>query len=142
MWGRVPKTVCSILKWKNFGTTKTLPRAGCLVKLNRRPSKVTTNCCTSVSDTPIKSELQGYRIQNSMPPCVNAIIFYTVKGEKICSDPKTPWVDRRKKVTWLLKEQRGPADSKCFIYVMADPLCIIKALKDTQSIQRETDEER
>ena len=46
------------------------------------------------------------------------------------------------RVTWLLKEQRGPADSKCFIYVMADPLCIIKALKDTQSIQRETDEER
>uniref|UniRef100_A0A8C8ETF7 Chemokine interleukin-8-like domain-containing protein n=1 Tax=Oncorhynchus tshawytscha TaxID=74940 RepID=A0A8C8ETF7_ONCTS len=66
---------------------------------DRRPSKVTTNCCTSVSDTPIKSELQGYRIQNSMPPCVNAIIFYTVKGEKICSDPKTLWVDRRKKAS-------------------------------------------
>ncbi|XP_070302746.1 eotaxin-like [Salvelinus sp. IW2-2015] len=63
----------------------------------RRPSKVTTNCCTSVSDTAIKFDLQGYRIQNSMPPCVNAIIFYTVKGEKICSDPKSPWVDKRKK---------------------------------------------
>ncbi|XP_029482322.1 eotaxin-like [Oncorhynchus nerka] len=70
----------------------------------RRPSKVTTNCCTSVSDTPIKSELQGYRIQNSMPPCVNAIIFYTVKGEKICSDPKTLWVDRRKKGLKVMKK--------------------------------------
>uniref|UniRef100_A0A674B2N9 Chemokine (C-C motif) ligand 34b, duplicate 4 n=1 Tax=Salmo trutta TaxID=8032 RepID=A0A674B2N9_SALTR len=68
-----------------------------LIVSYRRPSKVTTNCCTSVSDTPIKFDLQGYRIQNSMPPCVNAVIFYTVKGEKICSDPKTPWVDRRKK---------------------------------------------
>uniref|UniRef100_A0A4W5JAW7 Chemokine interleukin-8-like domain-containing protein n=1 Tax=Hucho hucho TaxID=62062 RepID=A0A4W5JAW7_9TELE len=68
---------------------------------DRWPSKVTTNCCTSVSDTPIKFDLQGYRIQNSMPPCVNAVIFYTVKGEKICSDPKTPWVDKRKKVSLL-----------------------------------------
>ncbi|KAM9553207.1 eotaxin-like [Salvelinus alpinus] len=70
----------------------------------RRPSKVTTNCCTSVSDTAIKFDLQGYRIQNSMPPCVNAIIFYTVKGEKICSDPKSPWVDKRKKGLKVMKK--------------------------------------
>ena len=35
---KVPKnTVASIiLKWKKFGTTKTLPRAGCLTKLSNR----------------------------------------------------------------------------------------------------------
>ena len=40
IWGRVLKNVCSIegpqehisLKWKKFGTTKTLPRAGCPAK--------------------------------------------------------------------------------------------------------------
>jgi hypothetical protein len=35
---KVPKnTVASIiLKWKKFGTTKTLPKAGCPAKLNNR----------------------------------------------------------------------------------------------------------
>ena len=34
---KVPKnTVASILKWKKFGTTKTLPRAGCLAKLSNQ----------------------------------------------------------------------------------------------------------
>uniref|UniRef100_A0AAZ3NSV6 Sleeping Beauty transposase HTH domain-containing protein n=1 Tax=Oncorhynchus tshawytscha TaxID=74940 RepID=A0AAZ3NSV6_ONCTS len=38
---KVPKsTVASIiLKWKKFGTTKTLPRAGCLAKLSNRGRK-------------------------------------------------------------------------------------------------------
>ena len=40
IWGRVPKNVCTvasiILKWKRFGTTKTLPRAGRPVKLSNR----------------------------------------------------------------------------------------------------------
>ena len=47
IWGRVPKYVCSIegpkntvtssiLKWKKFGTTKTLPRAGHPAKLSNR----------------------------------------------------------------------------------------------------------
>ena len=41
IWGRVPKnvpknTVASILKWKKFGTTKSLPRAGRPAKLNSR----------------------------------------------------------------------------------------------------------
>ena len=46
-WGSVPKNICSIegpkntvasiiLKWKHFGTTKTLPRAGCPAKLGNR----------------------------------------------------------------------------------------------------------
>ncbi|XP_045567002.1 eotaxin [Salmo salar] len=61
----------------------------------RRPTKVTTSCCTSVSDSHIKFRLQGYHIQNAMPPCVDAIVFYTAKGVKICSDPKAPWVNKR-----------------------------------------------
>ena len=34
----VPKNTVAfiILKWKKFGTTKTLPRAGCLAKLNNQ----------------------------------------------------------------------------------------------------------
>ena len=35
---KVPKNTVSsiILKWKKYGTTKTLPRAGCLAKLSNR----------------------------------------------------------------------------------------------------------
>jgi hypothetical protein len=34
---KVPKnTVASILQWKKFGTTKTLPRAGCPAKLSNQ----------------------------------------------------------------------------------------------------------
>ena len=43
IWRRVPKNVCSIEgpqdiipKWKKFGTTKTLPRAGRMAKLSNR----------------------------------------------------------------------------------------------------------
>jgi hypothetical protein len=43
IWGRVPKQICGIegpqehiLKWKKFGTTKILPRAGRLAKLSNR----------------------------------------------------------------------------------------------------------
>ena len=36
IWGRVPRNVCIILKWKKFGTTKTLPRAGRPAKLSNR----------------------------------------------------------------------------------------------------------
>ena len=47
IWGRVPKNVCSIegpqetvtstiLKWKKFGTSKTIPRAGHPPKLSNR----------------------------------------------------------------------------------------------------------
>uniref|UniRef100_A0A674CTT3 Chemokine interleukin-8-like domain-containing protein n=1 Tax=Salmo trutta TaxID=8032 RepID=A0A674CTT3_SALTR len=46
---------------------------GCVYTGNRRPTKVTTSCCTSVSNTHIKFRLQGYHIQNAMPPCVDAI---------------------------------------------------------------------
>jgi hypothetical protein len=47
IWGRVPKHFCTIegpkntvasisLKWKNFGTTKILPRADCPAKLGNQ----------------------------------------------------------------------------------------------------------
>ncbi|KAG9340104.1 hypothetical protein JZ751_022029, partial [Albula glossodonta] len=38
----------------------------------RRPTKVTTRCCTSVSRSTIKLPIIGYTIQNALPPCVNA----------------------------------------------------------------------
>ncbi|KAK6299584.1 hypothetical protein J4Q44_G00296170 [Coregonus suidteri] len=72
----------------------------------RRPTKVTTNCCTSVSKTDIKFRLKGYHIQNAMAPCVDAIVFYSVKGGKICSDPKAPWVNSRKQYLNVMKKQR------------------------------------
>ena len=50
IWGRVPKTSAAlkdpkktmaffILKWRTFGSTKTLPRAGCLAKLSNQGEK-------------------------------------------------------------------------------------------------------
>uniref|UniRef100_A0A8C8ETT9 Uncharacterized protein n=1 Tax=Oncorhynchus tshawytscha TaxID=74940 RepID=A0A8C8ETT9_ONCTS len=49
----------------------------------RQPTKVTTSCCTRVSDSHIKFRLQGYHIQNAMPPCVDAIV------QPYCSSPAT-----------------------------------------------------
>jgi hypothetical protein len=49
----VPKNTVAyiILKWKKFVTTKTLPRAGCLVKLsNRKIREVTKNPIVTLTE--------------------------------------------------------------------------------------------
>ncbi|KAI1891358.1 hypothetical protein AGOR_G00142990 [Albula goreensis] len=73
----------------------------CFAQINyRRPTKVTTRCCTSVSQSIIKLPIIGYTIQNALPPCINATIFQvkTKKGvRKVCTDPNADWVPNKLK---------------------------------------------
>ncbi|XP_016354407.1 C-C motif chemokine 8-like isoform X1 [Sinocyclocheilus anshuiensis] len=64
----------------------------------RRPTRVGVNCCKDVSKAriPPATKLIGYKQQNALSPCVDAIIFYTEK-EKYCSDPKARWIQDRLK---------------------------------------------
>ncbi|XP_066500694.1 chemokine (C-C motif) ligand 34b, duplicate 4 [Hoplias malabaricus] len=73
---------------------------GCITGISanfRRPTKVGLVCCEAVSRAPIpqKMTLVGYKHQNALAPCVEAIIFFTDKLEKICSDPTARWIPRR-----------------------------------------------
>ncbi|XP_067233703.1 chemokine (C-C motif) ligand 34b, duplicate 4 isoform X1 [Chanodichthys erythropterus] len=62
----------------------------------RRPTRVGVTCCKTVSRGRIPPEITliGYKHQNALSPCVDAIIFYTVK-DKYCSDPKARWIQQR-----------------------------------------------
>uniref|UniRef100_A0A8C1X049 Chemokine (C-C motif) ligand 34b, duplicate 4 n=1 Tax=Cyprinus carpio TaxID=7962 RepID=A0A8C1X049_CYPCA len=64
----------------------------------RRPTRVGVSCCKEVSKgrIPATIKLIGYKHQNALSPCVDAIIFYTEK-EKYCSDPKALWIKNRLK---------------------------------------------
>ncbi|XP_056594786.1 eotaxin-like [Triplophysa dalaica] len=64
----------------------------------RRPTKVGVSCCKEVSKARISSQIKliGYKHQNALAPCVDAVIFYTDK-EKYCSDPKVRWVKNQLK---------------------------------------------
>ncbi|XP_016134546.1 C-C motif chemokine 8-like isoform X2 [Sinocyclocheilus grahami] len=64
----------------------------------RRPTRVGVSCCKDVSKAriPPATKLIGYKQQNALSPCVDAIIFYTEK-EKYCSDPKARWIQDRLK---------------------------------------------
>uniref|UniRef100_A0A8C1HVZ8 Chemokine (C-C motif) ligand 34b, duplicate 4 n=1 Tax=Cyprinus carpio carpio TaxID=630221 RepID=A0A8C1HVZ8_CYPCA len=65
---------------------------------DRRPTRVGVSCCKEVSKAriPPAIKLIGYKHQNALSPCVDAIIFYTEK-EKYCSDPKVRWIKDRLK---------------------------------------------
>uniref|UniRef100_A0A8C1WXB8 Chemokine (C-C motif) ligand 34b, duplicate 4 n=1 Tax=Cyprinus carpio TaxID=7962 RepID=A0A8C1WXB8_CYPCA len=69
----------------------------------RRPTRVGVSCCKEVSKgrIPATIKLIGYKHQNALSPCVDAIIFYTEK-EKFCSDPKAPWIQNSLKGTALI----------------------------------------
>ncbi|XP_059390615.1 C-C motif chemokine 8-like isoform X2 [Carassius carassius] len=64
----------------------------------RRPTRVGVSCCKEVSRAriPATTTLIGYKHQNALSPCVDAIIFYTER-EKYCSDPKARWIKDRLK---------------------------------------------
>ncbi|KAJ8357034.1 hypothetical protein SKAU_G00198280 [Synaphobranchus kaupii] len=62
----------------------------------RRPMKVTTICCKSVSKAHFTFKVTGYKQQNALGRCVDAIIFYTEKG-KVCSNPEDHWVQMKMK---------------------------------------------
>ncbi|KAL6462655.1 hypothetical protein MHYP_G00290770 [Metynnis hypsauchen] len=64
----------------------------------RRPTRVGLVCCEQVSKIPIPRNitLTGYKHQNALAPCVEAVIFYS-NTEKFCSDPTARWIQRRQK---------------------------------------------
>ncbi|XP_077101141.1 chemokine (C-C motif) ligand 34b, duplicate 4 isoform X2 [Siphateles boraxobius] len=64
----------------------------------RRPTRVGVTCCKEVSKGRIPPEVKliGYRHQNALSPCVDAIVFYTEK-DKYCSDPTARWIQFRLK---------------------------------------------
>nr|AXF84143.1 chemokine ligand 34b [Ctenopharyngodon idella] len=69
----------------------------------RRPTRVGVTCCKVVSKGRIPPEIKliGYKHQNALSPCVDAIIFYTEK-DKYCSDPKARWIRQRLEGTTLI----------------------------------------
>ncbi|KAG7457089.1 hypothetical protein MATL_G00242910 [Megalops atlanticus] len=72
-------------------------------------------CCTKYSRGEMPMHLiKGFAIQKNIGTCnINAIIFLTVKGRKVCADPAKPWVmetiqelrDRVKNMTNTTNEQ-------------------------------------
>ncbi|XP_043926835.1 C-C motif chemokine 8-like [Protopterus annectens] len=71
----------------------------------RRPTKVTTRCCESISSAKIPYKIVGFQRQNPLGPCVSAIIFFTEGNGAICVHPKAPWVLRQ------LRELEKPASN-------------------------------
>ncbi|XP_031439972.1 C-C motif chemokine 19-like [Clupea harengus] len=59
----------------------------------RRPTRVRTECCTSVNRAVIPN-IKAAKIQNALPPCVEAMVFTTVDGKQYCTDPKAAWVPK------------------------------------------------
>ncbi|XP_053508131.1 C-C motif chemokine 20-like [Ictalurus furcatus] len=69
-------------------------------------------CCRRYSKGQLPVHLiRGYSIQTIHAICnINAIIFHTYGGRKMCADPTQPWVtDSIQKLTkrvWALKKQK------------------------------------
>ncbi|XP_041923588.1 eotaxin-like isoform X1 [Alosa alosa] len=57
----------------------------------RRPTKVSTLCCTRVNNAVIRN-ITSARAQSALHPCVEAIVFTTNDGKQFCTNPKAPWV--------------------------------------------------
>ncbi|XP_018596503.1 eotaxin-like isoform X2 [Scleropages formosus] len=68
----------------------------------RRPTKIVTSCCKSVSSAVVNLDILSYEHQPALGPCVEAIVFQTNKG-KVCSNPKARWVSKK------IKEMQKPA---------------------------------
>ncbi|XP_067850862.1 C-C motif chemokine 20-like [Heptranchias perlo] len=69
--------------------------ASVLSNSDLKPSKVTTECCIDMSRTPIPYNITHYKLQHALPPCIEAIVFYTEEEGPICSDPNAPWVPKK-----------------------------------------------
>ncbi|KAL6462652.1 hypothetical protein MHYP_G00290740 [Metynnis hypsauchen] len=68
-------------------------------------------CCVSVSRSRVVEPLKSFRLLESSPPCVKAVIFETERGY-ICIDPRQPWV-RKKIEEFSFETERG--------YICIDP---------------------
>ncbi|KAL7835314.1 hypothetical protein SRHO_G00276610 [Serrasalmus rhombeus] len=55
--------------------------------------------CLKTSSTVLQiSKIKSYYVQKSGLCPIDAVVFTTVKGVKICSDPQKPWVKRAMKI--------------------------------------------
>ncbi|KAK1806475.1 hypothetical protein P4O66_004992 [Electrophorus voltai] len=68
-------------------------------------SKVGPVCCKAVSKAMIPSgiKLIGYKHQNALSPCVQAVLFFS-ETEKYCSDPTARWIPRKLKGLKVIKD--------------------------------------
>ncbi|MCI4390758.1 hypothetical protein PGIGA_G00126400 [Pangasianodon gigas] len=70
-------------------------------------------CCRRYSKGQLPVPLiRGYSIQTIHAHCnINAVIFHTSGGRKVCADPSLPWVtDSIQKLTrrvWAMKKQEN-----------------------------------
>ncbi|XP_051556126.1 uncharacterized protein LOC127442277 isoform X2 [Myxocyprinus asiaticus] len=92
------------------------------------------NCCSTVKDTRILlTNIKRYRIQNTPPCSIRAVVFMTVWSKSICSDPEDSWakwamceVDRR-------TSNKQPADG-CRIISPTSPISTLTPVS-TESTQ-------
>uniref|UniRef100_W5MIT7 C-C motif chemokine n=1 Tax=Lepisosteus oculatus TaxID=7918 RepID=W5MIT7_LEPOC len=67
-------------------------------------------CCLTTSNTKLRPQrIKNYSIQNGTVCPVNAVVFYTVKGKRVCSDPGLKWV---KKAMEKLDQNKGSSRPK------------------------------
>uniref|UniRef100_A0A671MWN0 Chemokine (C-C motif) ligand 34b, duplicate 4 n=1 Tax=Sinocyclocheilus anshuiensis TaxID=1608454 RepID=A0A671MWN0_9TELE len=71
----------------------------CKTKSYHRPTHVGVNCCKDVTKAriPPATKLIGYKQQNALSPCMDAII----RKSSYCSDPKSCWIQDSLKGTTL-----------------------------------------
>ncbi|XP_066566504.1 monocyte chemotactic protein 1B [Amia ocellicauda] len=51
------------------------------------------SCCLVVSDTKLKLDrIVNYTLQKKGVCPVDAVVFHTIRGKKVCSDPEKDWV--------------------------------------------------
>ncbi|XP_051556120.1 uncharacterized protein LOC127442274 [Myxocyprinus asiaticus] len=92
------------------------------------------NCCLMVKDTRILlTNIKRYRMQNTPPCSIKAVVFMTVRSKSICSDPEDSWakwamceVDRR-------TSNKQPADG-CRIISPTSPISTLTPVS-TESTQ-------
>ncbi|KAL2085716.1 hypothetical protein ACEWY4_019036 [Coilia grayii] len=64
------------------------------------------SCCLRTDRTVLSlKNIKDYHMQNVALCPVDAVVFTTVKGIKVCSDPKKPWVKRAVKHFDSMKRQ-------------------------------------
>eukprot|EP00064_Thunnus_orientalis_P013166 superscaffoldBa00002108_g13203 len=55
------------------------------------------SCCRKISNTQIHRELlKSYYVQNESSCHLHAVVFTTLKGKRICSDPSNLWTKTSK----------------------------------------------
>ncbi|XP_035279682.1 C-C motif chemokine 20a.3 [Anguilla rostrata] len=68
-----------------------------LLSLSLFAVQANTACCTTYSHSELELKyIKGFSIQDNRGRChINAVIFHTIKGRKVCADPTKDWVIER-----------------------------------------------